>query len=107
MLLNKFEMDKSLVAGVHNGKDTIFHCVTLSCYVVIKRDKKTYEVPLVQIYEYPEENYTVDALECAMLSYFKWASEISKKWKIVTEDITNVEGGKVITQREFDITRDI
>lgn len=105
MLMNNFKLDHNIVTDEEYKS---IHCITLSSEVIIKRDKKTHAVPFTQIYEYPTKDYNVQTLEEAILGYILHAERISKKWQIVVEDEISLEGGgRVLTQRDFDITRDI
>jgi hypothetical protein len=104
MILKDFKFDH-VVKDDGNG---ITHILTLTSEVVIVRDKKTYSVPLIQMYEYPMKNYNVEVLELSILGYMRYAEEIFKKWKLVTEQIVKLEGGgRIITQHPFDIINDL
>lgn len=80
--------------------------------VVIVRDGGTYTVPYNKMYEVPPENYTTEVVEGFFWNFLMECKRISEKWKLVVEVESPLSPvgetiGKVITQRPFDITRDL
>jgi len=104
MVIKDFKFDHI----IRGDGEKIVHYLNLTSDVIIVREGKTYSVPLVQTYEYPTKMYNVETLELTILGYMRYAEEISKKWKLVVEDIIILDGGgRVITQHPFDFINNL
>ena len=108
MLLNNLETNFGTYTK--DGEKEIT-TIMLSSEVVIKRDEKLYYVPLIQRLEIPTDEFIISDYDIFLAGYLHHARLIDEKWvlKIESKIVFGAfdSNGKVITEKPFDITKDI
>jgi len=108
MTINDLEISKVTRTTFSSEPEKTVEILGIECNVVIVRDGVTYSVPYNKSLEMPTEHYDTDMVETFMMGFILECNKINERWQLVVEEEAPVAfTGKVISQRPFDIIKDI
>jgi len=84
-----------------------YKSITLESEVIITRKGATYSVPFIKKLEVDLVKYKADDLETFITIYLFEAKKITEKWIVQKTNVEEDGHRKFITERPFDITKDI